>query len=388
MTERPHKTLIFKGLRHEISEKTRKFRHEIDRRRRWKSEVDIRRKSIRLIAGGVIVLTTLLFATTCSKAFGSSGTEAHFKGQVLRIIVGRTPGGSHDMYARAMAQYFGRHVPGHPTVVVENMPGAGGLLALKYLAHQARPDGLTIGQVGVPGAVSQFTDDPESQAASTRVLALGSPSDDVPVCVFSRPSHIDLDKWRTGNVRPRLGVTGYGTPSHINTVLMSTALQLPAQIVAGYKGTAEIRQAIASREVDGTCIGLESYLPSFEPKDDYLVALQLEDSQASELAGVPSLTALVTDPRGKELIRVARLIGRISRFYAVPAATPTEVVSLLRNAFDDTMRDAEFLQVAKLANLPISPIAWNAVDQSVAELLQLPPDARDRVSAILKPPTR
>ena len=349
--------------------------------------VDIRRQSDRLIAASVIVLTTLFFPTACSRSSVSSGTEAHFKGQVLRIIVGRSPGGSYDMYARAMAQYFGRHVPGHPTVVVENMPGAGGLVALKYLAHQARPDGLTIGQVGVPGTVSQFTDDPEAQATSTRVLALGSPSDDVPVCVFSRESHIDLNKWRTGNVRPRLGVTSYGASTHINTVLMSSALQLPAQIVAGYKGTAEIRQAIASREVDGTCVGLEAYLPSFEPKDDYVVALQLEDSQASELAGVPSLAALVTDPRGKELIDVVRLFGRIIRFYAVPAETPTEIVRLLRNAFDDTMHDAEFLKVAKLANLPINPIAWEDVDRSVDDLLHLPPDVRARVSTILKPPT-
>ena len=211
----------------------------------------------------VVLATVVALAAACSKRPGATGTDAHFQGQILRIVVGRSPGGTYDLYARAMAQYFGRHLPGHPTVVVENMPGAGGLLALKYLARQARPDGLTIGQVGLPGTMAQVTDDPETQADAARFHALGSPADDVPVCVFSRASRIDLAAWRTGHVRPRLGVTSYGTPSQINTALMSAALQLPAQIVVGYKGTAEIRQAIASRELDGTCVGIDAYLRVF-----------------------------------------------------------------------------------------------------------------------------
>ena len=100
---------------------------------------------------------------------------------------------------------------------------------------------------------------------------------------------------------------------------------------------------------------------------------------------MPSLSTLVTDARGKELVDVSRLIGRISRYYAVPPGTPAEVVALLRKAFDDTMRDPEFLRVARLANLPINPRPAAAVEQSVAELLNLSPAVRDRVWAIVKP---
>jgi len=333
-----------------------------------------------------VLAAVVALALACASQPGATGTEAVFQGQILRIVVGRSPGGTYDLYARAMAQYFGRHVPGHPTVVVENMPGAGGLLALKYLARQARPDGLTIGQVGLPGTLAQVTDDRETQADAAQFHALGSPADDVPVCVLSRASEIDLTAWRMGRVA-RLGVTSYGTSSQINTALMSAALRLPAQIVVGYKGTAEIRQAIASRELDGACVGIDAYLASFEPKDDYLVALQLGGSGTSDLAGVPSLSALVTDARGKELVDVSRLIGRISRYYAAPPGTPAKIVALLRTAFDDTMRDPDFLRVAKLANLPINPRAAAAVEQSVTELLNLSPTVRDRVWAIVKPST-
>src|SRR5262245_53537352 len=139
-------------------------------------------------AGVMVLAAALGLSAGCSKQSAPSRAEAGFKGQVLRIIIGRSPGGTHDLYGRAIAQYFGRHVPGHPTVVVENMPGAGGLLALKYLAQQARPNGLTIGQVGLPGTLAQVTEDAETQADAAQFHALGSPADDVPVCVFSRAS--------------------------------------------------------------------------------------------------------------------------------------------------------------------------------------------------------
>ena len=248
------------------------------------------------------------FAPACSHGRPPRMPTARFRGQIVQIVVGRTAGGTYDLYTRAMAQHLGRHLPGNPKVVVENMPGAGGLLALKYLAHQARPDGLTIGLVGLPGIMAQVTDDPEAQEDASHLHALGSPSDDVPVCVFSRTSQIDLDAWRSGKTRPRLGVTSYGTPIHVNTSLITAALHLPAQMILGYKGTAEIRQAMTSRELEGSCVGLDSYLSTFEPKDEYLVAVQL-GGERSDLAGVPALSNLVTDERGKELVDVAQVDG-------------------------------------------------------------------------------
>jgi tripartite-type tricarboxylate transporter receptor subunit TctC len=328
----------------------------------------------------------MTFAPACSPRSPSTDADARFRGQIVQIVVGRTAGGTYDLYTRAMAQHLGRHLPGNPKVVVENMPGAGGLLALKYLAHQARPDGLTVGLVGLPGIMAQVTDDPEAQEEASHLQALGSPADDVPVCVFSRTSQIDLNAWRSGATRPRLGVTSYGTPIHVNTSLITAALHLPAQMILGYKGTAEIRQAMTSRELEGSCVGLDSYLSTFEPKDEYLVAVQL-GGERSDLAAVPALSNLVTDERGKELVDAARLMGRVSRFYAVPADTPGETVAVLRNAFDDTMRDPEFLRTAQLAHLPINPRSGVRIEQSVSELLHVSPDVRDRVSAILKPPT-
>ena len=348
---------------------------------------DFRGPDVFIGVGWLLALSAgVAMAPACSERLAVAGEDVRFHGQILQIVVGRSAGGTHDLYARAMAPHLGRHVPGNPTVVVENMPGAGGLLALKYLAHQARPDGLTIGLVGLPGTLAQVTDDREAQEDASHLHALGSPSDDVPVCVFSRASKIDLDTWRSGHVTPRLGVTSYGTSIHVDTALMMAALHLSGRMIVGYKGTAEIRQAIGSRELDGACVGLDAYLSTFQPPDDYLVAVQL-GGYASDLAGVPALSTLVADDRGKELVDVARLMGRISRYYAVPADTPAEAVALLRHAFDDAIRDPEFLRMATLAHLPINPRSGIGIEQSVTELLHMSPAVRDRVAGIVKAPT-
>jgi tripartite-type tricarboxylate transporter receptor subunit TctC len=341
--------------------------------------VEMRIPAAVLLASSVV----MTFATACSPRSASADADARFRGQIVQIVVGRTAGGTYDLYSRAVAQHLGRHLPGNPKVVVENMPGAGGLLALKYLAHQARPDGLTLGLVGLPGTMAQVMDDPESQEDASRLHALGSPSDDVPVCVFSRTSHVDLNAWRNTKTPPRLGVTSYGSPIHVNTSLIMAALHLPAQMIIGYKGTAEIRQAMASRELDGSCVGLDAYVSTFEPKEEYLVAVQLGGEQ-SDLAGVPALSSLITDERGKELVDVARLMGHVNRFYAAPPDTPEGIVALLRTALDDTMRDPEFLRTAQLVHLPINPRSGVGVEQSAAELLHMPPDVRDRISSVVK----
>jgi tripartite-type tricarboxylate transporter receptor subunit TctC len=180
-------------------------------------------------------------------------------------------------------------------------------------------------------------------------------------------------------------VTSFGTPLHINTMLMTTALHLPVQTIVGYKGTAEIRQAMASRELDGACVGLDAYLATFEPKEDFRVLVQLGGGD-TDLGAVPALSTLVTAAPDQDLVRFMALMGQISRYYAVPAGTPDEVVSSLRQAFEDTMRDPDFLQAAKRAQLPINPRSASQIEKSVTELLNLPSALRERVEAIAKPP--
>ena len=200
----------------------------------------------------VLVRTGCLFALAavvalagaCSKRPGATGTDARFRGQILRIVVGRSPGGTYNLYTRAMAESFGRHVPGHPTVVVENMPGAGrppGAEISRPRGATRRPDDRPGWSAWNPGASHRRSRDTSRRGTVSRARLAGRRR--AGLRVFARKPD-RLAAWRTNHVRPRLGVTSYGTSSQINTALMLAALQLPAQIIVGYKGTAEIRQGL------------------------------------------------------------------------------------------------------------------------------------------------
>jgi tripartite-type tricarboxylate transporter receptor subunit TctC len=134
---------------------------------------------------------------------------AFYQGRTLRIIVGVSPGGGQDLYARIMAAHFSRYLPGQPNIIVENMPGAGGLIAANYMARRANPDGLTIGLLGIQAVLAQLlTEAPQFDIRDLPII--GSPADDGTVCAFTRDSGFSLDAWRHGRVA-RLGMTNRGS---------------------------------------------------------------------------------------------------------------------------------------------------------------------------------
>ncbi len=151
-----------------------------------------------------------------------------FANQTVRIIVGFSPGGNYDLHARVLANHLGRHLPGQPAVVVENMPGAGAKVAANYLAHVARPDGLTIGHLAETNAA-----DAVESALMRRLLILVSPAPIVPVFAFSGQSGIaTVDDWRRAKRPPRIGGSGPGASTFVVPHLASRALGLPMQIVS------------------------------------------------------------------------------------------------------------------------------------------------------------
>jgi len=282
-----------------------------------------------------------------------------------------------------MAPHLARHLPGKPAVIVENMPGAGGLVAANYLAHQAKPDGLTLALMSVQAVVAQMLGDPGAAFDVRSFPPLGSPGDDIAVCLVSRASGIDLTAWRAGKARPRLGMTNFGAMSHTAASLFAEGLHLPLRPVVGYKGTSDIRMAIASGEIDGTCVGADAYLASFEPHSSYTILLQAADNDIPELADLPSASHLVSDDDGRDLLDVLNLMGTLSRFYVAPSGTPPDVTTLLREAVAETMHDELFLRDAESAHLRIRPLTPEAIERNVDRLLGLPPALHQRIATIL-----
>jgi tripartite-type tricarboxylate transporter receptor subunit TctC len=319
----------------------------------------------------------------CGRADATRADEA-FRGQTLRIVVGFAAGGGYDLQARILARHFGRHLPGQPVVVVENTPGAGGLIAANHLARQARPDGLTIGFMGLSVVLPQLLEQPGVQYDARRFPVIGSPTvEDFDVCVAPRAGGFDLNSWRGRAVPPRMGITAYGSANHARAMLLSAALELPVTTVVGYKGMSDVRLAMESGEVETTCIGLDAFRATFEPSGNYTIVLQSGEAQSPRMRDVPSATRIVRTSHGEALLTLLSHLRTLDRFYAAPPDTPPDRVGLLRIAFEQTMHDEAYLQQAAQVRLETRPVDPEEVESRVRSVLNLPDDARREVAALL-----
>ncbi len=299
--------------------------------------------SVRASSAVMLLTGSLAALSVAACAVPERGPTASFRARTVRILVGVSPGGGQDLYARVLAPFLGRHLPGQPSVIVDNMPGAGGLVATNYLAFQARGDGATLGLLTMQAPLAQLMADRGARFDVRRFGIVGSPSNDVPVCIASKSSRVDLSAWRAGRIRPRLGATNYGSSTHVSAALIAAALDLPYHPVIGYKGTSDIRVAMESGEVDGTCASIDTYIASFEPKKDFVLLLYAGAGDAPGLEGVPSATTLVTDARGRQLVEVLATLDVLTRFFALPSGTPAEILEVVRRAFAAALNDGAFV---------------------------------------------
>ena len=158
---------------------------------------------------------------------------------------------------------------------------------------------------------------------------------------------------------------------------------MPIRAIEGYPGTADIKSAMASGEVDGACLSRNSYLASFQPADDYQVVLQAGGEGETDLPGVPTAERLVASERGRSLLAIVSTVGVLARYYAVPPGTPATRIESIQSAFDLTMKDEAFLAAAKAAHLEIRPQSPSTVTARMKGLLALPPEFRREVIAML-----
>jgi tripartite-type tricarboxylate transporter receptor subunit TctC len=321
----------------------------------------------------------LLVVGSCGPA--ASPRPVQSSSRPVRIIVGATAGGGQDLYARLLAPALSRSLPGEPTVIVESMPGAGGLVAASYLARRAAPDGLTLGFLNAQAVLAQLLDDtPNFDIREMPIV--GTPAADGIVCMFSRASGFTWEAWRGGAV-PRLGMTNRGSTTAAYATLMTSALGLPARPVFGYAGTSEIRAALAAREVDGVCMSQRSVVASFHPFDDYLPILSLGGGTDAGLMAARPAMPMASSARARHLLGLAQRISDIARFVALPPRTPDETVQNFRTAFARALTDERFLAAARTARLAVDPKPAQEVESGIRQVLDLAGDARRDLIEVL-----
>lgn len=318
--------------------------------------------------GLLLICLTLLAATS------AGAQEPFFKGKTVRIIVGFSPGGAFDVYSRAIARHLGRHMAGNPTVIVENMPGAGSLTAANHLFKVAKPDGLTIGNFIGSVLMGQLLDQRGIEFDARKFEYVGTPVRNHVICVLSKASGItSVDQWMAAKTPVKLGgiASGSATPDNVVRTIRAT-LGLPIHLVAGYKGMSEIRLATESGEVDGTCLGFRTVWQKSLEAGDVLPIVQVAAKPSPDFPKVPLAINLAKTEEARRLIEIGvHNDSAIALTYTLPPATPRERVNQIRTAFMDTMKDPEFLAEMKKSRLDVDPVPGAEVEKIIHELFKL-----------------
>jgi tripartite-type tricarboxylate transporter receptor subunit TctC len=322
------------------------------------------------------MLVALFLISIPDGSAGAASTDQDFyKGKNIRIIVGFAAGGGFDAYARAIARHLGRHIPGNPTMIVDNMAGAGSRIAANFL-FKAPADGLLVGNFIGSLVLQQVMGDKTVEFDGRRFEWIGAPVQDETVCAITKASGIhSLDDWFAAKKPVKLGGEAPGANDSDVPRVLKAALGLPIQLIEGFKGTANIRIAAEAGEVDGGCWtwasirttwskGLESGLVK--------AIIQVNPQKADDIPNVPNAIDYAKTPEARVLIDSGvHAPSAILRAYALPPGTPRDRVTIMRNAFNATMKDPEFLAEMKKSKLEINPLSGAEVDATVKKLFQM-----------------
>ena len=333
-------------------------------------------------------LIEIVLASMYSAGYVSYAQD-FYAGKTIRIVVGFPAGGGFDTYSRIMGRHISKYIPGNPAVVVDNVTGAGSLVAANMVYKGAKPDGLTIGNFIGNLVSQQLYGGPGIEFDGRKFEWIGVPVKDHVVCALTKASGItSIDAWMSAKSPVKLGGSAPGTTNDDSAKLLKAALGLPIQLVTGYKGTAPIKLAAESGEIDGSCWAWESIKVMWRQGLDagnVNIVLQAVPKAISDLPKVPVAIELAKTEETRKLIQAGiHDTAAITRPYALPPGTPKDRVQLLRRAFRETLQDKDFLAEAIKSKLDIDPVSGEEVEKIVAGLFKLDAATVAKLSEILK----
>ena len=335
----------------------------------------------------VILLLTVLSALAFV-ANSPARAQSFFEGKTIRIVVGFAAGGGYDTYARVLARHMGKHIPGNPTIIVDNMIGAGSLISANHLYKVAKPDGLALGHFTGGLFLGQVLGQPGVEFDAKKFEFIGSAVAEDVVCALTKASGItSVEKWMASKTPVKLGGNSPGvTPDNAARILRAS-VGLPIQVVTGHKGTADIRMGVESGELAGACFSWESLKVTWGnalKAGDLMVVIQMVAKPFPDLPKIPLAINLAKTDEARRLLKLGvQDAAAYSRPFVLPPGTPKERVELLRKAFRDTLEDKAFLAETEKANLKIDPLAGEELVQMVAELGTLDPAFLAKLKKIL-----
>lgn len=331
------------------------------------------------------VATCLVLSGLAAKA---DPVADFYKGKTVEIVIGYSTGGGYDSYARLLAKYIGKYIPGNPEVIARNMPGAGSLVATNYIANLAPRDGTAFAAVsrGIP--VLPLLGNQPTQFEALKLNWIGSLTSETSICASWHTS--DIKSWNDvidGKHEFVVGGTGATSDVEVFTNLIKTMFNANMKLISGYPGAAELNLAIESGEVEGRCGWSWSSISGQHPdwiRDKKINLLaQLATKKAADLPDVPVIVDLAQTEDQKKLLQLVFSRLELARPYVAPPEVPAERIEALRTAFMATAADPDFLAEAKKAKMEINPTSGEEATRLIAAVYASDPKTIAKAKELL-----
>lgn len=335
--------------------------------------------------GAALIVGSIAMSALATTAVAQSA-DSEFTGKTLQMIIGVGPGGGYDTWGRLVARHMGAKLPGQPSIVPRNMPGAGSIVAGNYIYATAPKDGTVLGILNRDAPLAQLTGSGSARFDATKFSWIGTPTLETNVCISSSRSKVkSIEQLRDSEII--LGAVGPGSGSYNYPKALSGLLGLKIKLISGFPGSNEVFLAMDRGEVDGMCEsldGVESKRPGAIKSSTLNVVFQGGLEPSRELPGVPFIMNYARNDEERQVLTLLYAGQGLGRPFIAPPDLERRTLNLLRTAFVSTMSDNGFRSEASKLGLEIDPRSGAELEALVRKLYASPKELIQRLSAILK----
>ena len=332
------------------------------------------------------LFAAVLMSATVLAQGAVAEAQQSFAGRTVTLTIGYGPGSGNDVYGRLIARHIGRHIPGQPNVVAQNLPGAGSFKAANYLFQAAPKDGTAIGYISQTAATEELLGSQAIQFKTAQFNWIGRIGSYNNVTMF----------WHTARnktiedalkLESTMGATGVGSAVYIYPNMMNKVLGTKFKIISGYQGTAQTSLAMERGEVDGVTMG---WFPVKTTKRDWVeqkkinIIVQFLTERHADLPNVPTIVELARTPEEKQLFALFANDGEVGKAILAPPGVPAATVAMLRRAFDTMTNDRDYLADADKLQLEIDAMSGERLQKVIETVMATPASIIERAKAVLK----
>jgi tripartite-type tricarboxylate transporter receptor subunit TctC len=328
-------------------------------------------------------------ALVCAAMLASAlpaSAQPDLAGKSVQMIIGFGTGGGYDLWGRTVARHIGKHLPGRPTVVPQNMPGAGSYVAASHIFNVAPRDGTVLGIIARDAALGPLSGAAGARFDPLRLSWIGTPTRETNVCIAYHTAPVKTVHDLT-RMQLILGDTGPGTGTRSYPKALNELLGFKFKLVGGFPASSDVFLAMERGEVEGICESLDSIKirrPRWIPDKTVAILFQGGAESNPELAGVPLVRDLARSDAERAAIDFLYAGQGIGRPFVAPPDLPADRLKMLRDAFDATMTDPDFVAEAAKSKLELDPGDGAQLARLIAKIYATPRPIVDRITALIR----